>query len=429
MVITMKKLILFSLTLAILLGSLTIGTLAKGSYFGYGAEAVAADVKMIKSGLAGRKLCFTDADFKSAMCLSEFKSITVTKLPESSDGTLFIGGRRVSEGRVIKQKNLGALVFVPKDKNVTEASFTFSSEGYMGGAEIECIMKFSDKVNYAPKIDKDFTSEAIATQENISVYERLSAADPEGDEVEFIIVSYPKNGTLELKDSLSGSFTYTPTDGYTGRDSFIYAARDSWGNYSLPTKVIIRVNERMCDTVYTDMTDREEYNGAVAMTAMGVMGGKLVGDDLYFMPEEKVSRAEFVAMLLKCRGIKADSSITSTFFDDDSEIPASLRGYVNTAQRLGIAGGDFKDGKLLFSPNEPITKYEAAKMMAALIGEDKSGEEDVFAEDDGTPVWARSGVIAMKTLGIFDESDAKESSAEVTRADTAEFLYKLMKIK
>ena len=193
--------------------------------------------------------------------------------------------------------------------------------------------------------------------------------------------------------------------------------------------VSVKINERMCDTVYRDMTEREEYNAAVAMTAMGIMSGRQLGDDLYFDPDKTVTRAEFVAMAMKCLGIKADSTLTGTYFDDDAEISASLKGYIATAQRIGYVVGDFKDGRLLFSPDEEITKYEAAKLIAAMMDADEEGEESVFATDDNIPIWARSSVAAMRSLGIFTADDNATLSDSVTRANVAEFLYRLSKIR
>ena len=53
------------------------------------------------------------------------------------------------------------------------------------------------------------------------------------------------------------------------------------------------------------------------------------------------------------------------------------------------------------------------------------GEESVFADYESVPAWARSGVGAMLTLGVFDEDTAKALGEKVTRADTASYLYKL----
>ena len=424
----MKKIISLLVLASTLLSVLCFSEIEAAAFFGTGGAVVAADVNMIKTALIGQKICFTDGDFKSALALSDFDTITITELPLSTEGTLLLSGRRVGKGRVIKRKNLAALVFIPASDTVTECSFKFTVDGYAGGAEIECILKFIDKVNYAPQALGDTAGASnISTQQSISVWGNLAATDPEGDNVEYIIVSYPNRGTLTLTEKDSGRYCYTPSGNYTGKDKFTYVVRDEYGNYSKPMTVSVKVSERMCDTVYRDMEEREEYNAAVAMTAMGVMSGVQLGDDLYFNPDEKVTRAEFVTMAMKCAGIKADTSLTSTYFDDDSEISPSLKGYIATAQRTGLIVGDFKGGKLLFSPDEEITRYEAAKILADILGANAEGEESVFAGDNDIPVWARSGVYAMCSLGVFDSDDTSSLGDKITRADVAEYLYRILK--
>ena len=423
----MKKLFLGVILLTLIASIIGLVTLSSSASFGNGTLVVANDVKLIKTGLLGQKICFTDGDFKSALCLSDFDTITITEIPESTKGTLLISGRRVGQNRVIKRKNLGALVFVPTSGNVEEASFKFTVDGYAGGAEIECTMKFIDKVNYAPKIEESsITTSALKTQEDITVFGKLQASDPEGDMLEFIIVSYPKNGVLEFTDSSLGTYKYTPDEGFTGKDKFNYVVRDEYGNYTTLQTVNVRVNERMCDTEYRDMEDRKEYNAAVTMTALGVMNGRLLGDDYYFMPDEKVTKAEFVTIAMKCAGIQADTTLTESYFDDNSDIPTSLKSYVATAQRLGIISGDFKNGQLIFSPNEEITRYEAANIMSGIFGSQSSDEETVFSEDYDVPVWARAGVYTMCSIGVFTEEDSNNLSETLTRADTANYLYKML---
>lgn len=424
----MKKLLITIFASTFLITTIITSAITSFATFGSGVTAVASDVNLIKTGLLGQKLCFNDSDFKSALCISDFDTITITEIPSSTEGTLLISGRRVGKGRVIKRKNLGSLVFIPASGNVSVAKFKFTVDGYAGGAEIECILKFIDKVNYAPEALGDTAgASAINTQQSISVWGNLGATDPEGDSIEYIIVTYPKRGTLTFTEKDSGRYCYTPSGNYTGKDKFTYVVRDEYGNYSKPVTVSVKVNERMCDTVYRDMEEREEYNAAVAMTAMGVMSGVQLGDDLYFTPDEKVTRAEFVTMAMKCTGIKADTSLTSTYFDDDSEISPSLKSYIATAQRTGLIVGDFKSGKLLFSPDEEITRYEAAKILSDIIGTNADGEESVFAGDNDIPVWARSGVYAMCSLGVFDSDDTSSLGEKITRADVAEYLYRILK--
>lgn len=424
----MKKKIAVFVTVLMLAFSicLTVGGVVSSASFGSGARVVAADVNMIKTGLVGQRLRFSDADFKSAVCLADFDAIKITKIPSSTEGALLLEGRRVGEGKIIKRSNIGSLTFMPASDSVKECSFKFVIEGYASGAEIECILKFIDRVNYMP--NASFEAVSAKTQEGISYYGTMYGSDPEGDKLTFIVVAYPKNGILEVLDEESGSYSYTPIGDFKGDDKFTYVVRDSYGNYSKPETVNVKVTERMCEIVYRDMTDRSEYNAAIALTAMNIMGGSVIGDGVYFMPDKEVSRAEFVSMAMRCCGMRADTTLTESCFDDNSEIFPALRSYIATAQRIGIINGDFKDGKLVFNPNESITKYEAAKIMAGILGTGNAPEENVFAEDEDVPVWARAGVAAMCTLGVFDSSDSACLTANVTRADAAEYLYKMVGI-
>ena len=162
------------------------------------------------------------------------------------------------------------------------------------------------------------------------------------------------------------------------------------------------------------------------MTAMGIMGGRVYGDGVYFDPDEAVTKAEFVAMTLKALGIEANAS-ASTFFDDNSDIPAPLLGYVAKAQRLGAINGSFEDGRLLFKPNEEITKYEAAMIMANLIGAKADDDTPVFSGITELPVYAKDEVYLMCDKGVFEYTDNSiNASQAVTRADAARYLYRLI---
>lgn len=415
----MKRIITLCICVATLLSC--TATLALAHPFGIATEVLSEEVTMVKAGLLGRKIVFSDEDFKSALCIADFDSVKIVALPASSTGTLRLNGRRVMEGQEIKRKNLNTLEFIPKSRDVTEAGFVFSADG---GAEVRCTLKFTDKINYAPE-HKDTGDVASAeTYESVSLFGRLYAEDPEGDELEYIVVSYPRYGCIETDGD--GKYTYTPNGGYVGRDKFTYVVRDSFGNYTEPRTVKLSVYKRTLEVEYEDMIGRREHNASLAMTALGVMNGRVVGDKTYFCPEEKLTRCEFVAMLLKSRGIKADSTVKTTYFDDNGDIPVALVGYIATAQRLNIIGGEFEDGRLVFKPNEEITKYECAKIISALIGEAEGGEEEVFMTDDGVPVWARGSVSHMKTVGIFDSDEGGLADA-VTKADVAEYLYRLVK--
>jgi len=63
--------------------------------------------------------------------------------------------------------------------------------------------------------------------------------DPDGDTLTAVKVSGPTNGTLTLKSD--GSFTYTPSAGFSGSDTFTYKANDGTADGNVAT-VTITVN-------------------------------------------------------------------------------------------------------------------------------------------------------------------------------------------
>lgn len=397
--------------------------------FGSGVITIAENTKVIKTGIFGKKISFCDADFKQALCINDFDKITVTKLPSSLEGTLMLAGRRVGEGTQIKRKNLPSLVFIPASKDVNTATFKFKIDGYLDGAEVDFILKFTDKINYEPEIGKEAQdSLSLSTQREIGIFGKMYATDKENDEIEYIIVSYPTEGTLEILNDKTGEYLYTPSVSYTGKDSFIYVARDQWGNFSKTQTVNISVTERLSEVVYSDMKKHPDYNAAVAMTAMGIMDGKIIGSGNYFSPEKEVTRAEFLSMVMKALGVKCDTTLSESYFDDNNEIPEPLVGYVATAARIGAVNGKFVDGALLFRPNEAITKYEAAVIISKMTGKKLTYDTPVFNDTSSIPAWARNEVYTMYSLGIFDTKDGNINATDtVTKAECAKYLYMLVK--
>jgi hypothetical protein len=398
--------------------------------FGNGVSAVASDVSIVKSALYGKKINFSDADFKQGLCIPDFKRVTLTELPSTEDGVLMLAGRRAVEGISIKRKNLPSLVFIPASADVKEAAFKFKIDEYAGGEEILFKIRFTDKINYEPSLPE--ANEPCLnekTQREIGIFGRMEATDAEGDALEFMVVSYPENGALTVTNKLTGEYKYTPDEEFVGNDSFTYVARDEWGNFSELAEVSITVGKRMSEVVYVDMENRPEYSAAVAMTAMGIMGGRVIGDGVYFDPDTKVTKAEFVTMTLKALGIEPNAA-GKTYFDDNDDIPAPLLGYIAKAQRIGAINGDFENGKLLFKPNEDITKYEAAMVMASIVGAKAEGDAPVFNDANEVPCYARGDVYAMCEIGVFEPTDnTLNAGAGVTRADAARYLYKLVSIQ
>jgi hypothetical protein len=79
--------------------------------------------------------------------------------------------------------------------------------------------------NGAPVANDDFYSSDGGTSLRVAAPGVLgNDTDPEGDRLGAALMSHPANGGVVL--NIDGSFTYTPTDGFSGRDSFTYKATD-----------------------------------------------------------------------------------------------------------------------------------------------------------------------------------------------------------
>ena len=422
----MKKSFVKAAAIAMLLiVALTVGGVAVYADFGSGVAAMAEGTEIIKTAICGKKIVFSDVDFKQGLCITDFEKIEITAIPESNQGVLMLAGRRVGVGTVIKRKNIGALVFIPASREVSECRFKFKTDDYASGAEVDFVLKFAEKVNYAPTVSENSIGN-LTTQREVGIWGKMKATDAESDSIEYLVISYPKAGALSVLDKKTGEFLYTPPTDYTGKVSFTFVARDEWGNFSKPEKVEISVTERMSEVVYEDLKDHREYNAAIALTALGAADGRLIGDGVYFMPNEKVTVAEFVTMAMKCAGISADKSLTATYFDDDEDIPTPMKSYIATAQKYGIVQGKFENGGLFLRPNAPITRYEAAMIMSALSGDVDGAVLPSFKDMDTLPVWAEAAVAEMCAMGIFDgERESIGGTDELTKIECAAYLYRM----
>lgn len=388
---------------------------------------LASDVTLVKSGYLGHSVKFSQNDFKQALGSPDIKTITITSLPDEKCGTLFISSSRVSKGQNIDSAVLDLLKFVPVNETVEEASFTFTAQNLAGGAEIPCKIRLLPKKNEAP--DTSGASLSVSTQSGISLYGTLAAKDPEGDALLFRITAYPKHGTLTLLDKNGGEYRYTPVGAYSGKDSFSYVVRDEYGNYSTEKTVTVTVKSRSSSLVYEDIAGTKTELAAISLTDKGVFLGRLSGDGIYFDPSSTITRGDFTVMAMKVAGISPKAELTETFFDDDADIPASIKGYLATAQKMGIINGSFEGDGLYFEPNRAVTRAEAAVILCNAMNLSAGDSTMVFnSYDDDVPVWAENAVTTLYTLGVMEAADGNIWNAKeaLSKGDAALLLYGVM---
>ena len=383
---------------------------------------IAQDSYVAVSCVADNGISFEAEDFERALNLSCVSSITVTELPSKADGILYLGSSEVSVGQTVSRANIGYLNFEFLGENIDRSSFRFKTD--MGAYDIECMMYSLKYANSAPVADIGGVSQ-VSTYKNVSFYGQLRAYDPEGDRIIYEIVEQPSNGLLKVLNN--GEYIYTPSAGYVGRDSFKYVALDEYGNYSSSREIKLDVESQRSSVVFSDITSGEYHVAAINLAEKGIMSAHEVDGKYYFYPDAELGRLEYLVMAMKSMGIEISGNSESTVFADDSLIPASLKGYVNTAVMLGIIGGKIDtSGNLLFAPNDKITRAEAAVMLNNMADIDEPILRPVFADSGSLPSWAEEAIYCLTSSGIMPNKNGCVSASEtLTRDEGAYMLYML----
>lgn len=389
-------------------------------------SVIAQKSPMAKYGIVNNAILFCADDFEKNLNLSRVDSITVTSVPAVTEGSLCLGDTVVNVGQRVSRSNLDLLNFRSESKSINVGAFRFKVND--SEYEMTCNLYLLKSKNSSPITDiEDKKTFSASTHQSTLLYGKIDAYDPDGDEIRFEVVSYPKNGILEL-DASSGEYTYMPSGSYFGEDSFVYVALDCYGNYSGTQKIELNVEKKSSDITYVDMEDHPSYNAALTLAEKNIMSGETIGNNVYFMPDKNVSRIDFLVMLMNALGIKEAEGIKDTGFYDDAEIPASMKGYVRKARDIGVITGEVdKEGNLCFCPNEAITRAEAAVMINSVVKGELPVVKPVFADKDKIPSWASDAVYSLNHLGILTDKNGSISAlSEITRVECAEALYKLI---
>ena len=394
-----------------------------------GLNNLAEENSMAKATLKGGTISFNADDFARATNLSKIDKITVTKLPPVSDGELRVGSSLLTAPQTLSASSVKLLSYEPRGTvNVSEFYFTVNDNP----TELCCKLYVLSEPNSSPTLSSvPENSLAVSTFENISYFGTLSCYDPDGDKTYIDVVSYPKNGVLVLESRETGAYRFIPNEDFTGKDSFVYVARDIYGNYSASATVSLSVKEKSISTSYVDLVDTRYHNAAIAMTEAGIMSGTKIGNAEYFYPAREVSRAEFTVMAMNAAGItRLNDSGEKTVFLDDDKIDSSAKPYIATAYELGYIKGVEVNGKLYFEPDRAITRAEAASILSNMLDASVPTVTPSFSDREEIPAWAKNAVYAVSQLGVIDRIDNKISPlACVTRGDAAEILENFIEVR
>ncbi|MCD1260331.1 S-layer homology domain-containing protein [Paenibacillus athensensis] len=222
--------------------------------------------------------------------------------------------------------------------------------------------------------------------------------------------------------------TAVAVDPQTGAASFVPALFEKQEDGT--TAVVIKRNSNSLYTVVSHSASFADTAGHWAQRDIDTMASKLIVNgiaDGAFAPDRSVTRAEFVALLVRSLGLSAASDAASGF--TDVKAGDWYAGAVATAVEAGLADG-FADGS--FRPSATITREQMAVLIARAISYAgtslPAGSDGVFADEASIGGWAREAVASLAAVqlvnGMSDGSFAPQSAS--TRAEAVTMLKRFL---
>lgn len=168
----------------------------------------------------------------------------------------------------------GSFTYTPTANYNGSDSFTYRANDGTVDGNIATVSLTITVVNDAPVGNSDAYSTTAGTALVVPAAGVLTNdTDTDGNTLTATTVTNPSHGTLTL--NTDGSFTYTPTAGFTGTDTFTYQANDGTTN-SGPVTVSIQVNAA-ANTAPVSVNDTYAVNEDQVLT-VAAGNGVLVND-------------------------------------------------------------------------------------------------------------------------------------------------------
>lgn len=147
-----------------------------------------------------------------------------------------------------------------------------------------------------------------------------------------------------------------------------------------------------------------------------------------FSPDAKLTRGDFLVMLMKAYGIAPDTSPADNFSDAGNTY---YTGYLAAAKRLGISAGV---GNNMYAPGKEITRqemftllYNALKVIGRLPQGDSGKTLSDFSDAGQIDSWAKEALTLLVETGTVGGNAGKLSpTGTTTRAEMAQVLYNLL---
>jgi hypothetical protein len=193
---------------------------------------------------------------------------------------------------------------------------------------------------------------------------------------------------------------------------------------SIKPEVSVNGNNKI---TFKDVAEDAWYYDAVSfIAAKGITVG--TGDG-YFNPDAKLTRGQFIVVIMRAYEIKPDDDYEDNFADANDTY---YTGYLAAAKRLGLSSGI---GNNLFAPDNYITRQEMFTLLYRLLKAFDDLPEAIekntlasFIDADQIDSWALDAMTLFADSLIIRGSGQQINPKETTnRAQMAQVLYNILK--
>lgn len=215
---------------------------------------------------------------------------------------------------------------------------------------------------------------------------------------------------------------------------FTFTSKDAAGNVSPGVKVTIEeksttpvaeTNESNKPIIQvinlSDINDHWAKDYIIQLVSEGVVSGY---DDGTFRPDNPVTRAEFIKMVVNGFGYQVNETPATLEFTD-VENSAWFATYVEAAATANIVDG-YSDGT--FRPGNTINRAEAMKILLAAAGIEPSETSSIEFPDVAMDAWFTPYVLKAREMGIVSGyADGNFGPGDpMTRGQVAKVIVELM---
>ncbi|MNI15719.1 Endo-1,4-beta-xylanase A precursor [compost metagenome] len=175
----------------------------------------------------------------------------------------------------------------------------------------------------------------------------------------------------------------------------------------------------------SNLTDIKGHWAEASIRELIKMGAINGYPDQTFKPNNPITRAEFVSILVKALNLKLTAPISKTFADTTGDWAEDS---IGTAATLGIVSG-FEDNT--FRPSDLITREQMVVIVVRAVKLSASNKSVSFKDNSVISSWAIEDVAAAADKGLINGYDdgTFRAQANTTRAEATAVILKVMALK